>query len=130
MRLSVATLYALAFAGTSVAYTTPKKSSTSSRSSTSSVKSTIVTSPGGYPYPPSSSTTTSTVTGLSPVWGQCGGRGFMGPTACAGSICVYYNVSVSQQMLPAQSQSLSLETGKPTSTAIKKDRSGLDDCRY
>lgn len=91
----------------SVTSTTSSSSSTSSTSSTSkssttitttSSKTTTTTSTTKSSSTTSTSTSTSaTSTGTSPVYGQCGGTGYTGPTTCAtGSACTYGNPYYSQ----------------------------------
>ncbi|KAF4621138.1 hypothetical protein D9613_001150 [Agrocybe pediades] len=52
-----------------------------------------------------------------PVWGQCGGTGFTGPTTCvAGSTCTFSNQWYSQ-CLPSSSGGTTVTTVKPTTTS-------------
>lgn len=56
--------------------------------------------------------------GPSPVWGQCGGMGYTGPTSCvAGSSCVFMNDSYSQ-CLPSS------QTPEPCRTSSTDCQSG------
>ncbi|EMS24155.1 fungal cellulose binding domain containing protein [Rhodotorula toruloides NP11] len=58
--------------------------------------STSTTSKGGYPHSTSTTSYGAYPTGYpstAPAWGQCGGKGWHGPTTCgAGYVCKYQNV--------------------------------------
>jgi endo-1,4-beta-xylanase len=57
------------------------------------------------------------VLGQSPVWGQCGGNGWTGPTTCAsGSVCQYSNDWYSQ-CVPGTGGGSSSSASSPTSTS-------------
>ncbi|KAF3926789.1 Endoglucanase-4 [Orbilia brochopaga] len=84
--------------------TASRTTTTSSRTTTttSRITTTLVTS---ATRTTTRSTTTTSATGATqtpaPLWGQCGGFGFIGPTTCApGSTCTYSNAYFSQ-CLPA-----------------------------
>jgi len=67
----------------------PPPSSTSSTTKQSTSSTSTSTAP---PH-----TTTTTSGGAAPHWGQCGGIGYSGPTACvAGTTCTYSNPYYSQ----------------------------------
>ncbi|BGP00346.1 Plectin [Rhodotorula toruloides ATCC 204091] len=57
--------------------------------------STSTTSRGGYPHSTSTTSKGGYPTGYpstAPAWGQCGGKGWYGPTTCgAGYVCKYHN---------------------------------------
>jgi len=83
--------------------TTTAGSTTSTKlpTSTSSTLSTTIISTSSKPITStstsSSSKASSTSTSVSPIYGQCGGQGWSGPTACAsGSTCTYSNAWYSQ----------------------------------
>ncbi|KZT33759.1 Exocellobiohydrolase [Sistotremastrum suecicum HHB10207 ss-3] len=78
--------------------TTTTSSTKSTTTTTSSSKSTTTTTSSSKTTTTSTtSTKTSSSNGASQTkWGQCGGIGYTGPTACSGSTCTYSNPYYSQ----------------------------------
>ncbi|CCA72131.1 hypothetical protein PIIN_06067 [Serendipita indica DSM 11827] len=116
MRLFTTSLYALALAGTAAACTTTSTTPTivtdpypPRSTTTSSTKSIILTDPCGYPNPTTClSSTTSTRSGYSKLWQQCGGIGWTGPIACSEGVCTYLNGISSNSSHPLSSRYYSL----------------------
>lgn len=78
------------YSGGSGGTTTAKISSSTSKATTST---------SGKPTSTSTTvktTTTSTGPGSAPLYGQCGGQGWTGPTTCASGTCTYSNTYYSQ----------------------------------
>ncbi|CCC12718.1 hypothetical protein SMACR_05677 [Sordaria macrospora] len=73
----------------SVSSSSTKSSSTSTVAVTSSVKTTFTTTKVTSVTKPAVTTTASV--GGQTLWGQCGGSGYTGPTACATGTCTTYN---------------------------------------
>ncbi|THU94834.1 Oligoxyloglucan reducing end-specific cellobiohydrolase [Dendrothele bispora CBS 962.96] len=75
---------------TSATSAPPSTSITTTRASSTTITTTSRTSTTSTAAPPTGS-------GTSPVWGQCGGIGYSGPTTCAsGSVCTTQNPYYSQ----------------------------------
>ncbi|CAG8601227.1 9878_t:CDS:2 [Acaulospora colombiana] len=79
--------------GSTSTYTPPVSSSTSTRPSSSSSSSSTR---------PSSSSSSSSSSGGAPLYGQCGGQGWTGPTTCASGTCKYSNASACLEQLLGQ----------------------------
>ncbi|KAF3939332.1 6-phosphogluconolactonase [Dactylella cylindrospora] len=70
--------------------TSSRTTTTSSRTTTTSIRPTTTTTSSRTTTTPIT-TTTSSGGALQSLWGQCGGIGWTGPTACASGTCTTYN---------------------------------------